>query len=352
MATYEATGTGTTGAQYYTLSLEVNETSYSIANNTSEVSWALKLSSRNNYSFSSWSFPITANVDGEVYNENISRSMSANSTITIASGTKTIYHNSDGTKSISCSATVRATGASYLPGNIDVSGTLALTNIPRYANFTEHYVQSTGLNSITVHWDADAACDWVQYSINGSQWVDTGGLTYTVSGLTPNATYSFRTRIRRTDSQLWTESGLIYGTTKDIARVISAPDINLGDNATINITNPSGASIYYFVETNQTVLKRVATAGNNTIVFTDAELDMIYKRMGTSNSTTLRFGVETDGRYWHWQDKTCTLTGNQKTGHIKVNNSWKRTKKWVNVSGTWKRCVRWVNMSGTWKRCA
>lgn len=115
MAIFQNTGTGTTGAPNYTLILEVNEDSYSVSNNTSSVSWILKLSSKNNYSFSSWSFPITANVDGEVYNVSEYRSMSANSTITIASGTKTITHNSDGKKTISCSATVRATAASYLP---------------------------------------------------------------------------------------------------------------------------------------------------------------------------------------------------------------------------------------------
>ena len=115
MASFEGIGSGTTGAKNYTLRLEVNETSYSVGNNTSVVSWALYLTSKNNYSFSSWSFPVTVNVDGEVYNENISRSMSANSTITIASGTKTIAHNNDGTKTITCSASLSATAASYLP---------------------------------------------------------------------------------------------------------------------------------------------------------------------------------------------------------------------------------------------
>ena len=78
MAVYEATGTGTTGGQYYTLTLEVNEGSTSIPNNTSTVSWALYLKSRNNYSFSSWSFPVIVNIDGEVYNSSEYRSMSAN----------------------------------------------------------------------------------------------------------------------------------------------------------------------------------------------------------------------------------------------------------------------------------
>lgn len=115
MATFEAIGSGTTGAKNYTLRLEVNETSYSVGNNTSEVSWSLSLTSKNNYSFSSWSFPVVVNVDGEVYNSNEYRSMSANSTLLIASGTKTINHNPNGSKTIDCSASLSATAASYLP---------------------------------------------------------------------------------------------------------------------------------------------------------------------------------------------------------------------------------------------
>ena len=115
MAVYEAIGSGVSGAKYYTLRLTVNEDSYSIPNNTSSVSWALDLISSNGYSFSSWSFPITASVDGEVYNQNISRSIAKNGTLRIASGSKTISHNSDGTKTISVGATVRATGTYYLP---------------------------------------------------------------------------------------------------------------------------------------------------------------------------------------------------------------------------------------------
>lgn len=131
MASFEGVGSGTSGAKNYTLKLEVYEESFSIPYNNSEVPWALYLTSRNNYSFSSWSFPVTVNVDGEVYNSSEYRSMSANSTLLIASGTKTIAHNNDGTKTITCSASLSATSAYYLPGNISVSGTLSLTTIPR-----------------------------------------------------------------------------------------------------------------------------------------------------------------------------------------------------------------------------
>lgn len=358
MAVYEATGTGTTGAQYYTLKLEVNETSYSVENNTSVVSWALYLTSKNNYSFSNWSFPVIVNIDGEVYNSSEYRSMPANSTVTIASGTKTIEHNSDGTKTISCSATVAATGASYLPGNMSVSGDLKLTDIPRYANFTEHYVSSTGLNSVTIKWNADAGCDAVQYSLNGSGWVNTSGLNYTVSGLKPNTQYSIKTRIKRQDSQLWTESGIIYATTKDIAKLTTYNNSNLGDNLTVQYTNPSNASvvigIYGMDGLTPYASYRTTSGGSYTFNFTDEELDKLYKAFPNSNTITVRLYLRTSGDtyYYDTKDIIITLKGNQKTGHVNVNGSWKRSKKWINVNGAWKRCVRWINVNGSWKRCA
>ena len=150
MAKFEGKGTGTTGASSYSLRLEVEESSYSIANNTSSVSWKLYLISTT-YNFYSWSFKIKPSVDGEVYNKSESRSISKNTTLLIASGSKTITHNSDGSKKISCSASVSATGASYLPGNISVSGTLNLTNIPRTSKVS---LSSTNFNigtSITIN---------------------------------------------------------------------------------------------------------------------------------------------------------------------------------------------------------
>ena len=75
-------------------------------------------------------------------------------------------------------------------------------------------MSSVGTNSITVYWDADVSCDAVQCSLNGGSWFAVSGYPqYTLTGLGANTQYSIRTRVKRTDSQLWTESGTIYGTT-------------------------------------------------------------------------------------------------------------------------------------------
>ena len=225
----------------------------------------------------------------------------------------------------------------------------------QYANFTEHYVSGTGLESITINWNADASVDWVQYSLNGGGWVDTSGLSYTIGGLSPNTQYSIKTKIRRTDSQLWTESGTIYGTTKDIARLVSYPNFNLGDSVTVTYNNPSGSDIQVGIyDLNGSVgyaPYRSCSGSSYTFNFTDTELDNIYKALGTANSGKFKVFISTAGAYIDAQEVVITLTGNQKTSHTNVSGTYKRAKRWVNVNGTWRRAVRWVNVNGTWRRC-
>lgn len=102
---------------------------------------------------------------------------------------------------------------------------------------------------------------------------------------------------------------------------------------------------------NTEILTKTVAAGTNTIAFSDTELDNIYKLYGSSKTLTAAFILTTAGTYTDSKTCTITLTGNQKTGWVKVDDVWKRCKKWVNVNGTWKRCVRWIKVDGSWKRC-
>lgn len=131
-------------------------------------------------------------------------------------------------------------------GNISDSGTHTVSSIPRYANFTEHYVSSYSSSSVTIRWNADSSIDWVQYSLNGGAWTDTSGLAYTISGLSSGTNYNIRTRIRRSDSGLWTESGYLYFTT--FAKTV--PSIWLSSKSINSIVvasscNVSASSVLY-----------------------------------------------------------------------------------------------------------
>lgn len=350
MATSGSFSTNAVGNFYITF--EWTRTSYDVTANTNTVYY--KFTAHN----TAGSYRTVYNMDGYV---NGAKVIDTTSGIPyydgeiITDGHTTIYNNASGDGSFSASFN-GGVGVSS-SWNCSGSGSWGLDRIPRYANFTEHRIDSTGLNSITVRWSADSACDWLQYSLNGGGWIDTSGYpTYTISGLAPNTQYSIRTRIKRTDSQLWTESGYIYGTTKDIARITSAPNINFGDTARIIKTNPSGATNHIRVETlnpTTTIATRTNTSDDMTITFTDEEWDNLYKKLGTENSMTIRYVVDTihgNNTYYDWVDKTLTLTGNQKTAKVKNSNEWKRGKVWIKISDTWKRAVVWTKVNGTWER--
>lgn len=124
---------------HHRFTLNVNETSTSTANNTSTVSWSLVLSpitTGYDWNYSS-TVPVTysININGAVYTGNI-MSYNGSATVTVRSGTQTIAHNNDGTKSIGFSFSVSSINKSYLPGDASASGSMNLTTILRQATIT------------------------------------------------------------------------------------------------------------------------------------------------------------------------------------------------------------------------
>ena len=339
--------------------LTVSETSTSTANNTSTVSFSFTIY-KSSYSWSDWNnITYSVIINGTEYKGTIS-SYSAGSTMTIRSGNQTIGHNSDGSKSINYSFSVTDnSGQSYTCGNASASGSMDLTKIPRYTTVTSSQRGRT-INSISVNWKTTDARDWTQYSLNGGAWTNANDTVasdnksgyYTISGLNPNTTYKVKTRCKRSDSQLYSESGEISITTYDIAKISSLNNFEHGNNEDVTITNPASISNLVLVMKigNTQILSKTVSAGNNTISFSDAELDNIYKKYGNGSSLTATFIVSGGG---YTNSKTCTITlkGNQKTVKDNVNSVWKRGKIWINVSGSWKRAVVWTNVNGTWRRC-
>lgn len=235
------------------------------------------------------------------------------------------------------------------------TGTATLTVSTYNRTIPTIALSSKTVNSITVSSGCNVSVSSTQYRIKqGSGSYGSYQNSATFSNLNPNTSYTIEVKKVGSDSG---EAGTATLTvsTYDIAR-ITAPDFILGDNFNVTITNPSGQAIEFFMETlngstrENTIRIENTTAGTRTITLNDNELDMIYKKINTGTSTTIRIGVRTIGTYYAWQDKTCTLTGNQKTGHVKVNNSWKRAKMWVKVNGSWKRAVLWVKENNTWKK--
>ena len=129
-----ATFTGGTQYRGYTLRLDVWETSYDTSTNTSLVNWALYIVN-GNARFNA-NFQYTVTIDGTTranYSGNVNTTdVGYNTPHFLTSGSFTSTHNSDGTKSIYCSASCSG-GGGYGPGNGSCGGTLTLTTIPRAA---------------------------------------------------------------------------------------------------------------------------------------------------------------------------------------------------------------------------
>ena len=123
---------GSRGHHKFTLSVTENNTS--VNNNTSYLSWKLVLApietswNWNHQNTPAVSYSVTIN--GTTYSGTV-MSYDGYSTVTVDSGTMTVAHNDDGSKSINYSFSVTSTNYNYLPGSASASGSMALTYIAR-----------------------------------------------------------------------------------------------------------------------------------------------------------------------------------------------------------------------------
>lgn len=164
-------------------------------------------------------------------------------TITLLNKSFTVAHNNDGTKTVKISANV---GGNVMYGN--GSATVTLDNIPRYATVNQTLISKTE-TAATIKWTSDAIVDYIWYSTNnGSSWSginvsDGTNGTYTISGLAANTTYNVKTRVRRKDSQLTTDSTALAVTTYNYPYANSMPNFTIGSKLTIGLYNPLGRSV-------------------------------------------------------------------------------------------------------------
>lgn len=120
------------------------------------------------------------NLVSSAYRPNATQySLGTNSSVTIASGTKSITHDSDGSKSISVAFNIDMAKDSWTPGAISVSGkTMALTDIPRASSVSCSTANIGSKATITINRASSAFTHTLTYSF--------GGLTGTIATKTSN----------------------------------------------------------------------------------------------------------------------------------------------------------------------
>lgn len=170
--------------------------------------------SRNNTGHSTYDYEggFYITIDGEdFYQANTSdNKVEYNSDTLMVSGDKKVYHNADGTKTITISTRGSMPNASLSIS--EQSWQAPLTTISRYATITSFSATNITKNSVTLSYSTDVAIDSVQYSLNNGSFQSLPS-DNTITGLNSDTTYSIKIQVRRADSQQWTTSNAISVTT-------------------------------------------------------------------------------------------------------------------------------------------
>lgn len=187
-----------------------------------------------------------------------------------------------------------------------------------YATITNYSIINYGIETVRVTWGADVACDAVQYSFNGTDWYTSPDASiypnFNIYGLTPAVNYNIKIRIKRTDSQLWTESSFFNITTSPISLVVSADNFNDTQNPNLYFTNDSGAQLNVRLEATGLSIRRDGIPNSTSpynFVLTEAERNQLRAYTPNSNTASIRFTIATlvngTEKYHNFQDKTLTI---------------------------------------------
>ena len=219
-----------TNHTYYAV-LTLTEGSYNIEANTSPVRYNLTLyNGIQNFEGYTIGYKIIINGVQVAYHDNSGNqtSMAANSSKTVATGSTTITHNTDGTKTISASVEIWTNNASYLPVSLSGSGSMTLATIPRASTPTLSASSFSAGSALTIYTNraSSSFTHTLKYTLNGTTGdIATGvGTSYTwndtkaLASLIPNASSGTVT------ITCYTYNGSTHIGTKTVTATITIPN--------------------------------------------------------------------------------------------------------------------------------
>lgn len=279
--------------------LTVTQSSQSIANNTSTVSYSLVLHRPSAISSSAtkkWS----CTINGVVHNGSGSIGGSGNKTL--LSGTQVISHNGDGKKSISFSASceLKITWGSVSLGTISGSGSVSLTTIPRASGFGTIGGSTTIGNVLTISVDrkSSAFTTSLWYSFGGVSWAgvvsqtSSTNISFTLPmslcSQIPNSTSGTMTLIMRTyngSAQIGndvTKSITIYvpGSVVPSFSSLSLTGVNLWNGAYVKTHSKVTASIVGAVGSYGSTIRSYLISGPNLSVSSSSGTSSVLTSSG------------------------------------------------------------------------
>lgn len=118
----------------YRLRLYLEETSFDNSTNTSQIDYKFYIEKNSAYSFYTSGNKLSLTIDGSKILDNTSKTidMTSSNSVLLKSGTRTVEHEEDGTKTINVSASFTpSSSAYYMPFKKSLSGTFTLTDLDR-----------------------------------------------------------------------------------------------------------------------------------------------------------------------------------------------------------------------------
>ena len=319
--TVKLTG-GASGQPEYGVRLRYKANSNSVSTNKTNITVQLQVRTTKS-AYNTYGPNQTTTIQGTALSAKAISKFTVNSWVTFGERTFDVAHESNGTKTITLSGsfTTTATTSSYgqyalKSGSVSVS--VELPTIPRYAAITAFSLSRT-INTITMSYSVDSTIDSTQYSLNNGSWTayPSGGI---ITGLSPATTYNVKIRVKRTDSQLWTTTDNKSITTYDYAKITEAPNINIGNSATVKYTNPGGyttvVGIYNTAGSVVIASYRSTSGGTYTFSFTTAEINNMYAQTPKANQVTLRYYLRTTcngSNYYSYVDRTFSVVNSDPT---------------------------------------
>lgn len=343
------TSMGSFGYGNLYLRIYVKLLSQNIANNTSSIQKEMRIYNDGVYCYSGNCY---ANIDGTSlkYNERVD--FNAVSEIIVGSITSTINHISSG----NASGSVSGAFSCYALGEKNASGGFDLPRIARYPTSNINSTTKT-INSITLNCNFSNANPTRVEIRNGNDILKTVTSNFSsikIEGLFPNTVYNLK--IRGYANGSWGEySSIKKITTYDYAKFTDLNNSNFADDVSISKDNESGLNNDLELYINdKIILSRSNIVNNYNLVFTQKELDNIYKKYGNSNTVIVKYKLITicnNISYGDEQEKNMVLNGNAKTIKKYIENHLKRCKVYIKKDGAIKRAVVWVRNNNIVKRC-
>lgn len=250
MATYDQSRHG------YTLRLTVTETATNVETNVSTITYKLQLISGNQYHFEDFGVGAAITMDGTTV---ASRSrdndpyltIGFNSTLTLLSGSTTVTHAADGTKTISLGYSLNMADYYYTPGPMSGTGSFVCATIPRATTPTLSASSVNIGSAVTISVSGRASTSFshvLTYTIGSAS-----GTIATLNTSTTSYSWTVPASVANQIPNAKTGTVSITCTTKSGSTTIGAKSVSLSVTVPNTSTYQPSISSFAVTENNSTV---------------------------------------------------------------------------------------------------